>query len=1545
MTKFGCALIFMAVLGLGRINAQGSVTSNFNTGSDSWLYDQGVSTAMGAVTYNATGGNPTGNISITNSSGSTQFYALAPAQFTGNLSAAYNKMLTFDLQQSTAGADNGYGDVILTNSAAGVSLFYQLPTKPAVGTWSPYSVTLNEASWKYGCPTCTTATKDQMKLVLSNLTALRIRLKYLVGSTAPYTGSLDNVALSYATVGAAPTITSITPTSGLPGTTVIISGTNFNTTAAQNAVYFNGVKATVTNATATQLTVKSPAKAPYGPITAINLAMGQQATSTQHFNPLFNNSNDFGGRIIPSSMSIGYKTVLPDAGTYDNRFGNMAVGDLDNDGWTDIVATETGTVTIRAFRNLGTGGTVSASSFAAAITLPAIATFIGANPYLSEISIVDIDSDGKLDIAAAVASNGGQAYFAVYRNTSTAGTLSFANPSFFPFPYYAAGYTAYGDLDGDGRIDLVDASGSSPSAIWVNLNLSTPGNIDFAYGMSIGATSGINDLAIADLNKDGKPEVVAAGYNAAVFTVYQNNSTPGALSFTNFNITTTSVRSQLTIADLDADSKPDLAWGAYGNNYLYLMKNNYSSGVFSAASFGAEVAIPSTVSAIDAVTAGDINADGKPDVVAVGGSDMGIFQNKTIAGTINTSSFSPSVLFEGAQGGESIYASGVSVADLDGDNKPEVIMVYTNNVSTANKAVFIFHNECFPPPVITTLSTQHGAYGSTYTATGNYLNTYGDIPQTRTQGIISGSNNVSNTSVDTSVPLGASSARMGVTLHNLSAFSPLPFSAAFNTARVIDAASFPASVDYALAYAAPPHGLAAGDFDDDGKPDLVTTDNVGGYSVAKIYRNNLSVNGAAITTSTLTSVTNTLNAVLHVETDDLDGDGKIDIVANGLLAQNAGSAITFNGVFSPMSSITRIVTQHDFNNDGKSDLAATTTSNQIAVHENFTRKGPFASYGSFASVTNSPVQISTGGTVTGLTAGDFDGDGWEDIAFGVTAASGNLSVLRNTGMADNITTAQFAAAVTFTASTAPAYITAADLDGDGKLDLAVGNNSNTYVSVYLNKSASGTINFTRQDFPSLTGAVGIEAADLDGDGKAELVLIHQPTFTTGAFSILKNNSTAGNLAFATHVDYTLPGVPVSLEIADLNLDSKPDIIISRNAAPSSTTGMLSIFENKIATPALTIDTQPYPTYLVCNGAKPTFITAASGTTNITYLWQKFDAAAGAYADLSDTGPYTNTATAAMTVNTTGNAGAGQYRCKVGGDAVTSVYTKPVTLTIAPVPAAPTASDVTHCGPGQVTLTATGATTGEQYMWYDSNGLISGQTTGTYTTPPLTATSAYDVALTDGTCVSPRVTINAIIQTGSCSNPPPVNQPPVIKTDDALTTIGGKVQIDLMALISDGDNNLDPASLSIITPPASGATAFIDQRYLLTIDYENLSFAGSDKITIQVCDQDNLCTQQNITIEVNGNIVIYNAVSPNGDGKNDFLFLQYIDVLPDTRNNEVSIYNRWGDEIFSTHNYDNATNLFTGYASDGKRYPAGTYFYKISFTSGHDTVTGFFDIRY
>jgi gliding motility-associated-like protein len=144
--------------------------------------------------------------------------------------------------------------------------------------------------------------------------------------------------------------------------------------------------------------------------------------------------------------------------------------------------------------------------------------------------------------------------------------------------------------------------------------------------------------------------------------------------------------------------------------------------------------------------------------------------------------------------------------------------------------------------------------------------------------------------------------------------------------------------------------------------------------------------------------------------------------------------------------------------------------------------------------------------------------------------------------------------------------------------------------------------------------------------------------------------------------------------------------------------------------------------------------------------------------------------------------------------------------------------------------------------------------------------------------------------------------------------------------------------------SSGAVASISNG-LLTVNYTNISFSGKESITIRACDTNGNCTDQAFEIEIGDIVTVYNAVSPNGDNKNDYLFLQYIDILPSTKTNRVTIFNRWGDEVFSVSDYDNKTKVFIGLTNDGSKLPAGTYFYKIELPLADKSLSGFFDLKY
>ncbi len=435
---------------------------------------------------------------------------------------------------------------------------------------------------------------------------------------------------------AQPAITSFTPASGVAGTVVTITGTNFGTTPAANTVNFGAAKAVVNTASATSLNVTVPAGATYQPITVTvnNL--------TAYTNGPFIITFAGGG----TALTAGSFAEKIDFTAGDQPVG-VAIGDLDGDGKPDIAVTNANVATVSIFKNKGTTGTISFEMKADYIT--------GLNPQY--VSIGDIDGDGKLDLAIA---NEASNTVSVFRNTSSGGGISFAAKVDFE-TRRQPNSVSIGDIDGDGKPDLAVANGET--YITLLRNTGTGGTISFAPKSDFISGVGPWRIAIKDLDADGKSDLAVSGNG--VLSIFRNTSASGAFTFaTRADIVTGTGYGTIATGDLDGDGKPDIATANAkdpNTGTISIFRNTSTTGNISFATKIDKTTEPGATS----ICMSDIDGDGKPDfaVTNAGTPIVSVFRN---TGTIGTISFDTKIGYATGTG-----PFGISCADLDGDSKPD----------------------------------------------------------------------------------------------------------------------------------------------------------------------------------------------------------------------------------------------------------------------------------------------------------------------------------------------------------------------------------------------------------------------------------------------------------------------------------------------------------------------------------------------------------------------------------------------------------------------------------------------------------------------------------------------------------------------------------------------------------------------------------------------------------------------------------------------------------------------------------------------------------
>lgn len=311
----------------------------------------------------------------------------------------------------------------------------------------------------------------------------------------------------------------------------------------------------------------------------------------------------------------------------------MAIADLNGDGRPDLIGVQS--------------ATGLPSSWSLAVSLDATARgssniqfepvqVITPNTFPSVVYVADINGDGKPDLIVYGSDASTPAFkVSVLLNTTAPGasTLSFAPPQDLPITGLVM---AAADVNGDGKPDLIIGNGQD-NTVSVAINTTVPGAMQssFASQKIVASNLSPSSLDVADINGDGLGDLVVATDMGSI-VVLLNQTATGALSPVFSASLPISVGNQfnLVVSDINGDGRPDISGLAFdfssGNlNFdAYALLNTTAPGAQSASFAAAEefqLAAPPCGDA--SINAADFNGDGKVDLLITESSDSAFPEN------------------------------------------------------------------------------------------------------------------------------------------------------------------------------------------------------------------------------------------------------------------------------------------------------------------------------------------------------------------------------------------------------------------------------------------------------------------------------------------------------------------------------------------------------------------------------------------------------------------------------------------------------------------------------------------------------------------------------------------------------------------------------------------------------------------------------------------------------------------------------------------------------------------------------------------------------
>ncbi|HXM43940.1 MAG TPA: VCBS repeat-containing protein [Bryobacteraceae bacterium] len=545
----------------------------------------------------------------------------------------------------------------------------------------------------------------------------------------------------------------------------------------------------------------------------------------------------------------------------------------------------------------------------------------------------------------------------------------------------------------------------------------------------------------------------------------------------------------VAVADLNGDGHLDAVVTGFGGyserGYVSVLLGKAGGGLL------AQTQLDTGAISASGVVIADVNGDGKPDLVIASAVIVGESVQAAVSIMLGNGdgTFQAPVNYDAAAGGS---AGSIAVGDFNGDGKPDIAMT-----SGVNSVSILLGNGdgTFQPAV---------AYAAGAGKSPQYL-AVGDF------------------NLDGNLDL--------VFVTSASAYVTILLGNGDGTFR--------APVNYpALEY---PGSVAVADFNGDGKPDLAVS--TLGLNSGPDFVRILLGNGDG--TFQKPAICAAGYGPVAVTVGDFNGDGKLDLAVGNrgpfMTGEGAiGDTISIalgngDGTFQPPISYTAgsqpvALALGDFNGDGVLDIAvADVYTTYLAVNGGnlaILLGNPLGAVQHTATYPVAPLD----GQLTSMAAGDFNGDGKPDLAL-TDYYNSTVTILLTDSLKQSI----------YPVGPQPGSVAVGDFNRDGKLDLAVANYGGSTVSILLG-NGDGTFQ------PQATYLVGqgtsLAIGDFNGDGNLDLAVVLYPDNV----SILLGN---GDGAFQPPVYYVLPNASLGLSsvaVGDLNGDGNLDLVVDTSAS-------------------------------------------------------------------------------------------------------------------------------------------------------------------------------------------------------------------------------------------------------------------------------------------------------------------------------------------------------------------------------------------------------------